>query len=160
MILNRIATYIKPFQLARMLRHTNCKKLVIAAKLVTQHLHLQAGTSVSGSVTDCKRQSFSLVNKRCLANSLVNKRLHVWQLCGPTFIFWVPTKSTSLCSFRRKRRVMSLTQGGRVALNSRVCMFSDDPPAFRIISTSSTKPMFSISSHSSNTRNLQHACQN
>ena len=75
------------------------------------------------------------------------------QQTGFTFCFSLPTKSTNLKSALRNRFWMSLTQLGRVALNSSVWIFWA-PPALRMVSTSSTKPMLSISSHSSNTRNL------
>ncbi len=41
-----------------------------------------------------------------------------------------------------------------MAEKSSVCTAAVSTPAFRIFSTSSTKPMLSISSHSSSTRNL------
>ena len=71
-----------------------------------------------------------------------------------TFMRWLPTRSMTRWSGRRKRAVMSFTHAGSVALNSRVCTAAGTLPAPKIFSTSSTKPMFSISSHSSSTRNL------
>lgn len=109
--------------------------------------------------TDCTKADtlyiHSVSPQQRYRNAKVIEAIVIQRQACCTFIFCVPTRSTRRCSFLRKRRVMSFTQGGRVALKSRVCMFSDDPPAFRIISTSSTKPMFSISSHSSRTRYLQ-----
>ena len=51
--------------------------------------------------------------------------------------------------------MISFTHAGSVALNSSVWTPAGTLPAPKIFSTSSTNPMFSISSHSSSTRNLR-----
>mmetsp|Transcript_2682 Transcript_2682/g.10648 ORF Transcript_2682/g.10648 Transcript_2682/m.10648 type:complete len:287 (+) Transcript_2682:600-1460(+) len=67
--------------------------------------------------------------------------------------FSSPTRSTVACPADRNRRAMSATHFGRVAENSSVCRLVLSFAAFKMVSMSSTKPMFNISSASSKTRN-------
>ena len=69
------------------------------------------------------------------------------------FFVSLPTRSTVVYPGCRNRFEISATHFGSVALNSRVCNRALPLAASRINSMSSTNPMFSISSASSNTRN-------